>query len=84
MDKLPFYNDITGYAVLGKKGNMMYWDAIDDLCEKFTLELLDFSVPKLDIDEDDVLYWKNEIRDFAVQFLESHSDARFPFVDENY
>ena len=84
MSNLEFRNKTTDYATMGKKGNVIYWDAIDDLCEKFTLELLDFSVPKLDIDDDDVLYWKNEIRDFAVQFLESHSDARFPFVDEDF
>ena len=75
---------VAEYVTMSKKGNVMYWDAIDDLCEKFTRKLLDFSVPKTDIEDDDVLYWKNEIRDFAVQFLESHSDARFPFVDEDF
>ena len=81
---MEFCNKPTDYATIGKKGNMMYWDAIDDLCENFTRELLDFSVPDVDIDDDDILYWKNEIRDFAVEFLERESKARFPFVDENY
>ena len=75
---------VAEYVTMSKKGNVMYWDAIDDLCEKFTRDLLAFSIPKSDIEDDDVLYWKNEIRDFAVRFLESHSDARFPFVDEDF
>ena len=84
MDKLPFRNKTTDYATMGKKGNVIYWDAIDDLCERFTRELLDFSVPETDVDDDDILYWKNEIRDFAVEFLEKESEARFPFVDEDF
>ena len=84
MDKLPFRNKITDYATMGKKGNVRYWDAIDDLCENFTRDLLDFSVPEADVDDDHILYLKNEIRDFAVQLLEKESEARFPFVDENY
>lgn len=84
MDKLPFRNKTTDYATMGKKGNVIYWDAIDDLCENFTQELLNFSVPEVDVDDDDILYLKNEIRDFAVKFLEKESAAKFPYVDENY
>ena len=84
MDKLPFRNKITDYATMGKKGNVIYWDAIDDLCERFTRELIDFSVPDANVNDDEILYWKNEIRDFAVEFLQRESEARFPFVDENF
>ena len=69
---------------MNKKHNMAYWDEIDNLCEKFTRELVEFSVPEVNLNDDDILYLQNEIRDFAVQFLEAHSEARFPFVDENY
>ncbi len=84
MDKLPFRNKTTDYATMGKKGNVIYWDAIDDLCEKFTQDLFDFSVPEVDVDDDDILYLKNEIRDFAVKLLEKESAAKFPFVDEDF
>lgn len=84
MDKLPFRNKTTDYATMGKKGNVIYWDAIDDLCEQFTRDLLDFSVPEVDVNDDDVLYLQNEIRDFAVKFLEKESVAKFPFVDEDF
>ena len=75
---------VAEYVTMSKKGNVMYWDAIDDLCEKFTQDLLDFSVPKANFNDDDVLYWKNEIRDFAVSLLEKESVAKFPFVDEDF
>lgn len=84
MEKLPFRNKTTDYATMGKKGNVIYWDAIDDLCGQFTRDLLDFSVPEVDVDDDDVLYLQNEIRDFAVKFLEKESEAKFPFVDEDF
>lgn len=84
MDKLPFRNKTTDYATMGKKGNVMYWDAIDDLCEQFTRDLVDFSVPKVEMDDDDILYLQNEIRDFAIKFVEEKSAAKFPYVDENY
>ena len=75
---------VAEYVTMSKKGNVMYWDAIDDLCEKFTQDLLDFSVPEVEINDDDVLYLKNEIRDFAVSLLEKESVAKFPFVDEDF
>ena len=75
---------VAEYVTMSKKGNVVYWDAIDDLCERFTQDLLNFSVPYVDFDEDDVLYWKNEIRDFAVKLLEKESAAKFPFVDEDF
>lgn len=81
---MEFRNKTTDYATMGKKGNAVYWDAIDDLCERFTRELLDFSVPEVEVNDDDVLYLKNEIRDFAVELLERDSEARFPFVDEDF
>lgn len=84
MDKLPFRNKTTDYATMGKKGNMIYWDAIDDLCERFTRELVGFSVPEVELDDDSILYLQNEIRDFAIEFIEKKSDAKFPYVDENY
>ena len=49
---MEFRNKTTDYATMGKKGNVIYWDAIDDLCERFTRELLDFSVPEVDVDDD--------------------------------
>jgi hypothetical protein len=84
MDKLPFCNKTTDYATMGKKGNMIYWDAIDDLCERFTQDLLIFSVPEVDLDDDTILSLQNQIRDFAVELLEKESAARFPYIDENY
>lgn len=84
MCKLPFRNKTKDYATMGKKGNMIYWDAIDNICEKFTQDLLEFSVPAIDWDDDDVLALQNKIRDFAIELLETESEARFPYVDENY
>lgn len=84
MSKLPFRNKTTDYATMGKKGNMVYWDAIDDLCEQFTRDLVGFSVPEVEMDDNNILYLQNEIRDLAIKFLEKESKARFPYVDENY
>lgn len=84
MSKLPFRNKTTDYATMGKKGNIVYWDAIDDLCEKFTRELIGLSVPEVDLDDDSIFYLQNNIRDFAVEFIEKESAAHFPYVDENY
>ena len=81
---MEFRNKVSDYAIMSKKGNMAYWDAIDDLCEDFARELCNFSVPEVDIDDDEILYIANEIRDFAVKFIEKRSEAKFPFVDENY
>lgn len=74
----------TQTVQMDKKANMWYWDEIDNICEKFTRELLSFSMPEIDINDDDILYLQNEIRDFAVELVEANSKARFPYVDENY
>ncbi len=81
---MKFHNKVSDYATMGKKGNVMYWDAIDDLCENFTRDLLAFSVPGINVGNDDILYLQNEIRDFAVKFLEKESGAKFPFIDEDF
>lgn len=84
MDKLPFRNKTTDYATMGKKGNVIYWDAIDDICEKFTQDLFDFSVPAVNWEDEDILHFQNKIRDFAIKLLEEESAARFPYINEEY
>ena len=69
---------------MNKKENMAYWDEIDELCEEFTRELIGFSIPKVELEDDEVLYFQNEIRDFAVALVEKECKVKFPYVDENY
>ena len=89
MSKLPFRNKTTDYATMGKKGNVIYWDAIDNLTEEYVRQLLEFSLTPLkvdmDEDEDDVFMdISKEITELAVKLLEERFSANFPYVDENY
>ena len=89
MSKLPFRNKTTDYATMGKKGNMVYWDAIDNLTEEYVRQLLELSITPLkvdtDEDEDDVFMdVSKEITELAVKLLEERFGADFPYIDEDY
>lgn len=89
MDKLPFHNKTTDYATMGKKGNAIYWDAIDAVSEEYVRKIIEFSIKELNIpaymtEDDVVLEVGKEVTECVVKQLEQHFGAEFPFVDENY
>ena len=84
-----FKNKISDGATLSKKGNMAYWDSIDELAEEYVRQLLEFntSVLKVDTDEDEddvFIDISKEITELAIKLLEERFGAYFPYVDENY
>ena len=85
---MDFYNKLSSCATVSKKGNLSYWDAIDELTEEYVRNLLAFSNPEVQIDEEDeddiVLELGKEITEFATKLLEERLNAEFPYVDENY
>ena len=89
MDKLPFRNKTRDYATMGKKGNMIYWDAIDGASEEYVRNIIEFSVKQIKIPEhmtedDMLLEVGKEVTECVVKYLEQHFGAEFPYVDENY
>ena len=86
MDKLPFRNKTTDYATMGKKGNMIYWDAIDELAENYVRQLIELSTQRVSICEDDdiIMDLGKRIAEFATNLLTEEISAEFPYIDENY
>lgn len=84
MDKLPFRNKTSDYATMGKKGNMVYWDAIDDWTENYVRSLMDFSTKQIELDDDAAMDIAKRITEFATNLLTEEYGAEFPYVDENY
>ena len=89
MDKLPFRNKTKDYATMGKKGNMIYWDAIDAVSEHYVEDIINFStkditIPEHMTEDDVILEVGKEVTEFIVNYLEKHFGAEFPVVDENY
>lgn len=87
--KLPFRNNTKDYATMSKKGNMVYWDAIDHVSEEYVRQIIEFSIKELKIPahmtEDDVLLEVGKrVTDCVVEYLEEAYEAEFPYVDENY
>lgn len=75
--------------MMSKKGNMAYWDSIDELAEDYVRELLAYSQSPLKVDEDEdeddvFMDVSKEITELAVRLLEERFGADFPYVDENY
>ena len=84
---MNFYNKISHTAKINKKYNMAYWDAIDNLSENYIRNLIEFSVEKVSIyedDYDDIMDLAKEITEFATKLLEEKISAEFPYIDENY
>lgn len=84
---MNFYNKISDTAKINKKYNMAYWDAIDNLSENYIRNLIEFSVEKVSIyedDYDDIMDLAKEITEFATKLLEEKISAEFPYIDENY
>ena len=84
---MNFYNKISDTAKINKKYNMAYWDAIDDLSENYIRNLIEFSVEKVSMyedDYDDIMDLAKEITEFATKLLEEKISAEFPYIDENY
>ena len=89
MGKLPFRNKTSDYATMSKKGNMVYWDAIDGLSEEYVRQMIEFSIKELKVPEfmteDDVLLEVGkEVTECVVNYLEKYYGAEFPVVDEDY
>ena len=84
MDKLPFRNKTSDYATMSKKGNMIYWDAIDDWAENYVRSLMDFSTKQVDLDDDVSMDVAKRIAEFATNLLTEECGAEFPYIDENY
>ena len=84
---MNFYNKISDTAKINKKYNMAYWDAIDNLSENYIRNLIEFSVEKVSMyedDYDDIIDLAKEITEFATKLLEEKISAEFPYIDENY
>ena len=84
---MNFYNKISDTAKINKKYNMAYWDAIDNLSENYIRNLIEFSVEKVSMyedDYDDIMDLAKEITEFATKLLEEKISAEFPYIDENY
>ena len=84
---MNFYNKISDTAKINKKYNMAYWDEIDNLSENYIRNLIEFSVEKVSIyedDYDDIMDLAKEITEFATKLLEEKISAEFPYIDENY
>ena len=84
---MNFYNKISDTAKINKKYNMAYWDAIDNLSENYIRNLIEFSVEKVSMyedDYDDIMDLAKEITGFATKLLEEKISAEFPYIDENY
>lgn len=74
---------------ISKKGNMMYWDEIDEISEKYVKQIMKYSVKKIQIPylmtkADVVLEVGKEVTECIVKYLEENYGAEFPVVDENY
>ena len=86
---MKFRNKVSDYATVDKKGNMVYWDTIDNLAEDYLRKLLELSCSPLRVDtdenEDDVFLEVGKyITELAVKALEERLGAHFPYIDENY
>ena len=69
---------------MSKKGNMAYWDMIDDMTEEYVRKMLEMSTPSIELEYDDILALGKEITEFVVAHLQKEVGANFPYVDENY
>ena len=84
---MDFYNKISDTATRDKKSNVFYWDAIDNLSEDYIRNLIEFSVEKVSIyedDYDDIMDLAKEITEFATKLLEEKISAECPYIDEDY
>ena len=89
MSKLPFRNKTTDYATMGKKGNMIYWDAIDNVSEEYVRQIISLSLKELKIpshmtEDDVILEVGKRATECVVEYLEEAYEAEYPYVDENY
>ncbi len=78
---------------MSKKGNMAYWDSIEQLAEDYVRQLFAYSTKPVDFsnadDTDDdeetaIMEIGKEVTGFTYKLLESQYDAEFPYVDEDY
>ena len=89
MDKLPFRNKTSDYATMGKKGNIIYWDAIDHISEEYVRQMIEFSIKELKIPsymtkDDVILEVGKRVTECITEYLTEAYEAEFPYVDENY
>ena len=86
---MEFRNKVSDYATMSKKGNMAYWDEIDNVSEEYVRQIIEFSTKKIKIPRDMtkadmLLEVGKEVTECVVNYLEKYYGAEFPYVDENY
>ncbi len=78
---------------MSKKGNMAYWDSIEQLAEDYVKQLIAYSTKPLnfgnedDTDDDQetaIMEMGKEVTEFTYKLLESRYGAEFPYVEGNY
>lgn len=86
---MEFRNKVSDYATMSKKGNMAYWDEIDNVSEEYVRQIIEFSTKKIKIPRDMTKYDMllevgKEVTECVVNYLEKYYGAEFPVVDEDY
>lgn len=78
---------------MSKKGNMAYWDSIEQLTEDYVRQLIAYSTKPIDFSNGDdtdndeetaIMEIGKEVTEFTYKLLESQYGAEFPYVDEDY
>lgn len=67
---------------ISKKGNMAYWDEIDNLAEEFVKDITNLNSVKLNSDE--LLEIGKEVTEFATSLLQKELGATYPYVEGDY
>lgn len=95
----PDYHFVNGKCVerpndektMSKKGNMAYWDSIEQLAENYIRQLIPYSSKPIDFgnDEDDdhattIMEIGKEVTEFTYKLLESQYGVEFPYVEGNF
>ena len=76
---------------MSKKGNMAYWDSIEQLAENYIRQLIPYSTKPIDFGDDNdddhattIMEISKEVTEFTYKLLESQYGADFPYVEENF
>jgi len=76
------------YIRSSEKASMAYWDSIDHTTEDYVRALLEYSIPKVKLGNEDgdedmqVMELAKEITEFAVEHLSENAGANYPFFEE--
>lgn len=70
-----------------KKGNMAFWDEIDEISEEFVKQFIGCAAEELELDDDTITDIAKTIQSTILDELRSYDvdvNTLFPYVDENY